>query len=57
MVEVIQTAPAFERLRASDAAESVIVDLVAEAVPTVETPAEVTLGAPASWSTRRTRSW
>ena len=42
-VEAVQTTPALERLRVSDGQESLIVDLVAESVPTVEDPAEVTL--------------
>ncbi len=43
-VEATQTAPAFERLRVSEGTESVLLDLVAEAVPTVEAPQEVALG-------------
>lgn len=42
-VEVTQTASSFEQLRVSEETESVLVDLVAEPVPTVEAPREVTL--------------
>lgn len=39
-VEAAQTAPAFERLRVNDGHEDLILDLVAESVATVESPAE-----------------
>jgi hypothetical protein len=42
-VENVQTAPTFERLRVSDGEEDLILDLVAESVPPIEAPAEVTL--------------
>lgn len=44
LVEALQTAPAFERLQVSDGSESVILDLVAEAVATVEPPSETKIG-------------
>lgn len=42
-VEAAQTAPAFERLRVSDGREDLILDLVAESVPTIEAPAATTI--------------
>lgn len=37
-VEVVQTAPAFRRLRVSDGVELLLVDLVADPVPVIEPP-------------------
>lgn len=42
--EGVQTTPAFERLRVRGSGEELIVDLVAERVPTVSDPLEVRLG-------------
>jgi hypothetical protein len=42
-VSAVQTARAFERLRVSDGREDLILDLVAESVPTIEPPSEATL--------------
>jgi len=39
-VEAVQSAPAFERLRVKDGREEMILDLVADSVPTVEGPAD-----------------
>jgi hypothetical protein len=43
-VEVLQRAPSFQRLRASRGGEVVVVDLVAEPVPTANTPVNVRIG-------------
>jgi hypothetical protein len=42
--ERVQTTPAFERMRVREAAEELILDLVAERVPTVAAPLEVRIG-------------
>ena len=42
--EVVQTTPAFERLRVRESGEELIVDLVAERVPTVSAPLEFRVG-------------
>jgi len=43
VVESVQSAPAFHRLRVSGSGENVLVDLVAETVPAVEEPREFVL--------------
>jgi hypothetical protein len=42
-VDVVQTSPAFQQLRVSDAETVVVVDFVADPVPTIEQPVEVDL--------------